>query len=461
MMHRNRILAGIVAATISMAALAGATPEEAKKLGGELTPFGAEAGANSDGSIPAYDGGLAAMKSLPKTNPSKASYPDPFADEKPLFKITAQNIAQYKDQVTPGLQALIKRYPDYYLNVYPTRRTASYPDWVNANTLKNATNAKLVGDIDGDGVEGAYGGIPFPIPKSGTEVIWNHYLRWQGTYRYNRTQNFLIDTGGGVTDLGDLNFYYAHPYYDKTKDSLPDNRPFYTVAKTVFDSPVTVAGTAYLFQYPLNFAKQDQVTWFYSPGQRRVRRAPEFKYDTPVASYGGACTYDEIDGIAGRLDRFEWKIVGKKEMYLQYNNYKLNANVINRTQAFTPKYENPAMERWEKHRVWVVEGKLRAGARHAASRKTLYFDEDTWALYASESYDQAGNIWRVGSFSRFLLYPETVAEGGFAGLVYDFSKGNYLAVFYHATDADRIEISTKLPNMSTLSPEAMSGMGVQ
>lgn len=165
--------AGVVTLHVA-GAIAAVTAEEAKQLGTTLTAFGAEKAASADGAIPEYAGGL--TKPPADFVPNSGKWPDPFKDEKPLLSVNAANMAQYADQLTPGVQALLQRFPDYRLDVYPTHRTMHYPQWVLDNTAKNATSAKLVGKIEGDGVEGAFGGIPFPIPKSGYEVMWNAQL---------------------------------------------------------------------------------------------------------------------------------------------------------------------------------------------------------------------------------------------------------------------------------------------
>src|SRR3990167_8464228 len=153
--------------------LAAVTAEEATKLKGELTPLGAERAGNADGSIPAWTGGMTTP--IPGDKPG-GRRSDPFQNEKPLFTINASNAAQYADKLTDGTRAMLAKYPDSYrLDVYQTHRTAAAPQWVYDNTLTNASRAR----IDNDVVVGAFGGIPFPIPTSGAEVMWNHLLRWR------------------------------------------------------------------------------------------------------------------------------------------------------------------------------------------------------------------------------------------------------------------------------------------
>ncbi len=61
----------------------------------------------------------------------------------------------------------------------------------------------------------------------------------------------------------------------------------------------------------------------YLPGQRRVKAAPDVAYDTPNPGTAGATTYDDAFMFNGAMDRYDFKLIGKKEMYVPYNAYKL------------------------------------------------------------------------------------------------------------------------------------------
>ena len=131
---------------------------------------------NADGSIPAWTGGLPASAVL---SDSAGFLADPFPNEQPLFTITAQNVDQYKDKLTPGQLAMFKRYPESYkMPVFATHRSATMPDAVLAAAKNNAVNTKMV--EGGNGLENFEQAIPFPIPKDGLEAIWNHITRYRG-----------------------------------------------------------------------------------------------------------------------------------------------------------------------------------------------------------------------------------------------------------------------------------------
>ena len=151
-------------------ATAAVSPQEAAKLGASLTPVGAEKSGNASGTIPAWTGGLASTSDR---------YANPYADEKPLFTITAQNAEQYKQHLTPGQLAMLAKYPDSFkMPVYPSHRSAAMPQSIYDSIAKNATSAQLTDE--GNGISGMAEAIPFPIPSNGLEVIWNHMTRYRG-----------------------------------------------------------------------------------------------------------------------------------------------------------------------------------------------------------------------------------------------------------------------------------------
>lgn len=415
---------------VTQNSLAAVTAEEAKQLGNTLTEFGAEKSGNKDGSIPAYSGGLDKVTGYdPKSN---TTYVDPYNSEKPLYSVDSKNVEQYDSFLTKGTKALIKNYPGYRVDVYPSHRSTRYQSYVLKNTIKNATTAKLGGPVEGDNLEGAdakglpYAGIPFPIPKTGAEVMWNHFMHYGAAISHSLAQGFLIDTAGGVTNLPTVETFHVHPWYDKADKLRGQTFDAMMGFKATLTSPPTSAGIVFLPFYTPKGEEGGQKVWFYTPGQRRVRMAPEFAYDVPIASYGGVMFWDEIYGYVGRLDRFDYKLVGKKEMLIPYNVFKLT-NTSPTKDIVGQKFVNPDVVRWEKHRVWVVEATRKTNARHVYSRRTFYVDEDSWSIVTSEHYDNAGNIYRVTQNDIFPTY-DVGGTNNQTWTTYDLIKGNYFVI---------------------------------
>ena len=136
---RKAMLATAMAFAWMGTAQAAASADEIKKLGGELTLVGAEKAGNKDGTIPPYTGGL----TTPPASYQKGSgvRPDPYASEKPLLSIDAKNMAQHADNLTEGVKGMMKKYPTFRADIYPSHRTVAYPKFVTDNTQKCAATA--------------------------------------------------------------------------------------------------------------------------------------------------------------------------------------------------------------------------------------------------------------------------------------------------------------------------------
>jgi hypothetical protein len=419
-MMRSKTILGtaLTAALLAAGALAGVSPDEAAKLKSELTPFGAEKAGNKDGTIPAWEGGL--TKPLV---PSTGNLPaDQFPGEKPILVIDQKNIAQYVDKVSEGQRALIAKYPDYHLSVYPSHRTFAAPQWVYDNDLKNAVNGQLV--ANGMSLKGVAGGTPFPIPKSGIELYWNHELRYHPpSIQYGRTKNFTGNSDGSVTMTVEATDNRQTNYY--VPGMTPDQwNGDYTLGRLQMTGPAFKAGEMLLIRDSDN-ADTPRQAWQYLVGQRRVRRAPTVGYDTPDFVASGANYFDEVFGFWGAPDRYEWKLVGKKEMYIPYNeNAFFNIPVA---EAFVAHHPNVDKIRWELHRVWEVEMTLAPGKRHVVPKRRAYFDEDSYALIMLDGYDAEGKLWRTSH-----MMPMNVADKGYnfynTTFIYNLQAGTYSVV---------------------------------
>ncbi|HHK4245088.1 TPA: DUF1329 domain-containing protein [Pseudomonas aeruginosa] len=387
-MKNNKMLklSVLVSALIGVQlAWAAVSPEEAARLKSDLTPFGAERAGNADGSIPAWDGGYTKVPAGFQQGDKRA---DPFADEKSLLTITSANVDQYSAQLAEGTKAMLKKYPNYRLDIYPTHRTAAAPQWVYDNTFANATRAQL--DPKTENVSGAFGGIPFPIPKSGAEVMWNHRLSWNGGDSFQtRLDSWLMTAGGKKVLSTTTPYYFQYPYYFQDS-SLDQFDGYYYKGKIITERPSSKNGEGLMIFYSTN--QEARGSWQYLVGQRRVRRLPNIAYDTPNFVVSGVSFFDEAFMMFGPSDKHDMKIVGKKEMYVPYNSNK--SLLVSSDEIVTPNFLNPDHVRWEKHRMWVVEATLKAGQRHVVPRRTYYMDEDTWQIILVDGYDAQGKLTR-------------------------------------------------------------------
>jgi len=449
----SSILAAAAAALCSFqAATAAVTPAEAEQLKTTLTPFGAEKAGNKDGSIPAWTGGYTTPLPGYKAGGKRG---DPFASEKPLYTITAKNFEQHADKLTDGTKALFKKYPDTFrMDVYRTHRTAAAPQWVYDNTFKNATRAKIAENPNGLVPVGAYGGIPFPIPKSGIEVLWNHQLRWRAPSLQYDMHGVLGTADGKKVLTVDGNVDQQMPYY--FKDGSPEKFDGdYWLLRIMNSGPPIRAGEGITVRFNIN---GDEQTWVYLTGQRRVRKLPNACCDTPTPATAGVMSVDDIQIFSGPNGRFDWKLVGKKEMLIPYNSngmlrFTKDADVLG------PNHVNPDAMRWELHRVWIVEANLKSGKRHQAPRGMYYFDEDTWNGVLADRWDAKGQLWKTMWMSSVVM-PDVPATQTSAFGFYDLISGTSYVNDLLVEKDKQLKVLPQIRD-TVFTPDGLVGEGVR
>ncbi len=390
--------------------------EAASELGKSLTVMGAQKAANKDGTIPEYQGGLPGDENA---NPLK----DIYANEKPLFIITANNLSKYKKHLSEGQKALFKKYPDsYQMPVYKTHRTSRYPQAIIEKAQKNVLTSELL--EGGNGIVNFDETVPFAIPQSGLEVIWNHISRYRGGSIERNAALLPIQRNGSYTAVKVRSQLTAPQYLKDGFNQKKDNNILFYYTQAI-KSPARLTGNVFLVHETIDQVSQPRMAWNYNAGQRRVRRAPQVSYDAPNAASNGLRTSDQIDMYNGAPDKYDWKLVGKEEIYIPYNSYKLANPKTSYDEIVQVGHINQEFSRYELHRVWKVEATLKEGARHVYAKRTFYVDEDSWQIALADHYDNRGQLWRVaeGHALQFvnantLWYVSTTS--------YDLFSGRYL-----------------------------------
>jgi len=462
-MNRFKSFAALAAIAVTTASSAGPTAEQVRQLGTTLTPWGAEIAGNKDGSIPAYTGGV--TKAPTGFDLEGGKWVDPFAADKPVATITAANLAQHADKLLPSTQEMLRRWTSTYrVDVYPTRR--SYPAMAKEQAdaaIRNAQNPECKTTPDGVGLRGCSNSTPFPLPATGNEVIWNHLTRQRASAVEAKGSNVVFDSAGVMQTPQVWVGTFDNPYWDTKSTPYQDMGIYYARSLTVTVEPARDAGLTNMVWYPLRMDIEDQRSWSYTTGQRRVRLAPEFAYDTPIVQLGGVMFFDEANAFAGRMDRFDYKLVGKKEVYVPYNSFK--AVMSPPEQSFAKHHLNPDVMRWELHRVWVVEATLKPGQRHALSKRRLYVDEDSWFIVANEGYDQAGKLVRA-IYNHHM--PNYSGVGGgtndfvSASQTYDLARGNWCVIGnFGFKGAYYRPVPRTAALAAKLNPQALAGAGVR
>lgn len=396
---------------------AAVTPQEASHLGKDLTPVGAEQRGNGL-DIPAWTGGLAKDNS----HTAGSFYADPFANDKLVMRIDATNMQKHSKRLSEGQKALLKKFPDYHLNVYPSRRSASYPQYVYDAVKDNATRTELL--EYGSGVKHTAMSSPFPIPKSGLEVLWNHTLRFRGhSLGFSAVATSVTSTGQRMDTLREYLYYVPYSEVGKKPEQI-NNKIFFLKRKTL--APANLSGAITLVHETLDQINAPRSAWVYVPGQRRLRRIPDLAYDTPDPNTNNVRSIDQVDMYNGAPDYYDWTLIGKQELYIPYNAYKVHQNTLKLDDILLAKHINPENLRYEPHRIWVVEAKLRLGYDHRYHTRRYYFDEDSWSIVYAEEYDAKGNLLQLTEAHTINYYDAQLVFPTLE-VTYDFSSNRYYA----------------------------------
>lgn len=438
-----------------LSANAAVSNEEVLRLGKDLTPTGAERAGNSAGTIPQWTGGL--PKDVGQEN-KDGFLDDPFASEKPLFTITAENVEQYKANLSEGQLAMFKRYPGTYrMPVYPSHRTTALPEDIYAAIKTSALKTEAI--EGGNGLknfsESRY--YAFPIPRNGLEAVWNHITRYRGRALRRSIIQVTPQASGDYTII---RFEDKVGFPDGLKDldaSKASNMLLYYTQRVV--APSRLAGNVLLVHESIDQVSQPRMAWQYNAGQRRVRRAPQVAYDGPGTAADGLATTDNFDMYNGAPNRYEWRLVGKRELYIPYNNYKLDSPSLKYSDIVKPGHTNQDLARYELHRVWEVEANLKPGERHVYAKRRFFLDEDSWQIAVSEQYDGRGQLWRVGQAMLIQQYKAQVPMYAFETLN-DLVSGRYLAIGMKNEEKHGIEFGIDL-SASEFTPAALRNAGVR
>lgn len=447
MLTKHGRLGAFILILCSSASLAAVADNAAAQLGSTLMPLGGERAGNAAGTIPPWTGGLT---QAPQGYAVGQHHLDPFPEERPLFTITADNLSQYQDQLSAGQRALFATYPKtYQIPVYPTRRSGSAPQWVYDNTLYNARHARL--DNHGNSFANAKGGIPFPVTDNALEMLWNHIARYRGVYALRHAAEAVVQRNGAYS-LVAAQQEILFKFYENQGATTQDNILFYYLS--FVKSPARLAGGATLVYETLDQTKEARQAWVYNSGQRRVRKAPNLSYDAPIAATEGIRTADSTDMFNGLPDRFDWQVVGKQEMYIPYNNYQLTQPSVRYSELLQPGHLNPAFTRNELHRVWVIEGTLREGARHSYSKRRFYLDEDSWQIVLADEYDSRGELWKV-SIAYLKNYYEVPTTWTALDVYHDLQGRRYHVQNLDNEERETVTFNQRIPSDNYFIPAAL------
>lgn len=431
---------------------------EADKLGSTLTPFGSIKEGNKLKTIPAWTGGI---KEIPVDykGPGK-HHANPYSDENAKTIISKSNYLSHEDALAPGQVKMFETYPDsFQMHVYPTHRSHALPEWIIENTKNNALSSDL--SLGGVGVKDAYGGVAFPIlhgtsSDKALQAMWNHMTRWRGIYVTRMFSEIAVKHNGDYSVITKKQEAYFNFHNPKGSFEKLDNVLFYFLNFT--ESPPRLAGGAFLVHETLDQTKEQRSAWDYSASQRRVFRAPNVAYDSPIASSDNTRVADDSDMFNGAPDKYEWAYKGLKEYYIPYNNYKLSESDVKYEDIATPGHLNPDYIRWERHRVHVVEAKLKDGETHIYNKRVFYIDEDSWSIVLADQYDKGDVLWHV-NMSMTQNFYELPGVFQAANSFHDLKAKSYSVNGLYSEAKQSPVFENKMPNKRHFKPSSLRRRG--
>lgn len=461
MNRTTKLLSLAVTAAIAFSGLAQAkvSEQEAARLGQDLTPLGAEKAGNADGSIPAWTGSILGVPEGLTYEGDGAELPDPYADEKPLFSITADNVSEYEDRLSDGQRALFAKYPDTFrIDVYPSHRDFAIDQTIVDRTKWNATRTEMINGVEG--IQNWTGAAAFPIPQNGYEAIWN--LRTGGVNMH--TSKGVLDVVGVfsngtrnvLTQKYDSRYIYNNPETPVGATEKELGTVFFNNFTTAL-APANDKGQMHMVADPIDYTVGKRLVYTYVPGTRRVRQAPQVSFDTPSGP-GGILTTDDKEGFNGALYKFDFKLLGKREMYAPFHNYKLAQFGMDYDDLLPANHVNPDYVRYELQRVWVVEATLKPDHRHIYGKRRFYIAEDTWNPVATDNYDGRGELFRTSMFASVYHYALN-AYWRSISMFHDLRTGQYVAERLTTKQGKELLARAKAKNIDFYTPSNLRRMG--
>lgn len=367
--------------------------QQAQRLTHELTPLGAKRMGNG-GDIPPWRGGVS-MPPLLYSGPGHWR-PDPFPQDTPLLRITPASVQRYRDALPSGLQSLLVN-SDFTLPVYPSRRTASAPAEWYEQTYLNALQQP-------DRLEQSAGGVPFPMPSNGAEVVSNAILRWQGRHYYGFERLYQISDN--QIESWPLESWFVFPFASPRPLSWPER----------------VSEWEQQRRQPRGDKGETSVALWYSWQERELDNA--FHQQHVVSLAGLDVSLNRLTAgqpapglispslLTGQPDQYHWQLLGKRELLIPYNNYRLSEPDAGYAAFLRPGLPDFSRLRFEKHRVWVVDGVLKSRQTAEYGKQVLYIDEDSWAVVMADRYSKNGTLVSVAMALLTTAYevPAVIAE---------------------------------------------------
>lgn len=322
------------------------------------------------------------------------------ADVEPGDVISKENMDKAKGLLIPTIEWFVNN--GLKVNVAPYRKV-ELPRLYREATEKYSGQVKL--SADGREIYNYVAGLPFPNidpndPLAGAKIMWNHEQK--PTYIDNVGTEWITEL---VNSKGELERTYGSQYgrrmmwtgrlYTEPKPVIPHNPAIrYTEQFGPLFIPNDLKGASALtFRYLSADVPDD--SYMYLPELRRVRRISVANRSD--AFWGSDIDLDSVWGFASKVSYWTFRLLAEKEILAPVHSGKYGEPDVwcaptdgrSGIQAFTP-----CNIKWEKRKVWVIEGIPTAYSQYAYSKRIMYPDKEFWNMNYDEMFDSGGELWK-------------------------------------------------------------------
>ncbi len=320
------------------------------------------------------------------------------AEPAPGTVVSKDNLEQYREYVTPGMQWMVER--GLTMHVIAARQVKWPSKYVEA-TEKFSSQVKLSPDTHS--LVGHVAGLPFPTldandPMAAYKVMWNQELKPVYTDDVQTEFVFeLTDANGEVerTQIWDhwRRLFWSGRLYHDPKPSIPHDPAIrYTELFGPTLAPEDIRNTSALSIRYLDPDIPDD-TYLYLPQLRRVRRVPVNNRTDSI--FGTDMDLDSTWGFASKVENFRFQVLAvNKKILAPVHAGKYGADDL---------YQAPPGEGfkswmpngdWELRDVWVIQGEP-AISPYAFSKGIFYVDREFWQANLTQWFNKRGELWKI------------------------------------------------------------------
>ncbi|HOX46013.1 MAG TPA: DUF1329 domain-containing protein [Myxococcota bacterium] len=367
--------------------------------------------------------------------------------------VSAQNLAEFKALVPPGMKLLIEKYNlSMPLKPYePMHPSTGYVEATN-KYLGQAKIKDVGGDYRARGIDGYVAGLPFPQPKTGLEVAWDYQYAYMGDDGDSVFSVYWISAKSGVEHKELWRWAFIIRTVNRT-----DIAPIPAI-KSFLDKGLQYTSITYALEpydkkgfgalYSRSVDPLDQQGHIYVPAMRRVLRNT---FGTRGDTWNSTdLLYEDVRGYMGYPEWMNWEIKEKATLLMpvaaEVPVVKDNAERV--FDLKSPPYWNPKLV-YQPRPTYVLEVKPKF-PDYPYQRMVFYIDAETYVIVYKEAYDKKGDLWKMmlmgwNAPTNMNTHPPVLS----VGLVVDLQAEHATLIDMHKSEAN-LNLDQKMFTLSNL-----------